>query len=156
MDEGGQIWLKCIEGDLIMMMRYEDKIFERVKKNHADLMFRLERHFVWPKHIFNHPKFGLMLFQISRGNCCLVTINFTLLLDHDKQVLLTVKQTLNKYPIYWLQLQNKHIWMKTTFARSYKNPFEAEAYNGLLLISLFYRSPIKVYCFNDHVRPATV
>ena len=28
---------KCIERDLIIMMRYEDNIFERVKKNHADL-----------------------------------------------------------------------------------------------------------------------
>ena len=37
MGEGGQIWLKCITVDLIMMIRYKNNIFERVKKNHADL-----------------------------------------------------------------------------------------------------------------------
>ena len=35
--EGGQIWLKCITGDLIMMIRDKNNIFERVKNFHADL-----------------------------------------------------------------------------------------------------------------------
>ena len=35
--EDGQIWLKCITGDLIMMIRYKNNIFERVKKNHAEM-----------------------------------------------------------------------------------------------------------------------
>ena len=35
--EGGQIWLKCITGDLIMMIRDKNYIFERVKNFHADL-----------------------------------------------------------------------------------------------------------------------
>ena len=35
--EGGQIWLKCITGDLIMMIRDKNNIFERVKKNHAEM-----------------------------------------------------------------------------------------------------------------------
>ena len=30
MGEGGQIWLKCITGDLIMMIRDKNNIFERV------------------------------------------------------------------------------------------------------------------------------
>ena len=37
MGEGGQIWLKCITGDLIMMIRDKNNIFERVKNFHADL-----------------------------------------------------------------------------------------------------------------------
>ena len=37
MGKGGQIWLKCITGDLIMKIRDKNNIFERVKKNHADL-----------------------------------------------------------------------------------------------------------------------
>ena len=37
MGKGGQIWLKCITVDLIMMIKYKNNIFERVKKNHADL-----------------------------------------------------------------------------------------------------------------------
>ena len=37
MGEGGQIWLKYITGDLIMMIRDKNNFFERVKKNHADL-----------------------------------------------------------------------------------------------------------------------
>ena len=36
-DEGGQIWLKCITGDLIMMIRGKNNIFERVENIHADL-----------------------------------------------------------------------------------------------------------------------
>ena len=35
--EDGQIWLKCITGDLIMTIRYKNNIFERVKKNHAEM-----------------------------------------------------------------------------------------------------------------------
>ena len=35
--EGGQIWLKCITGDLIMMIRDKNNIFERVENFHADL-----------------------------------------------------------------------------------------------------------------------
>ena len=37
MGEGGHIWLKCITVHLIMMIRYKNNIFERVKKNQADL-----------------------------------------------------------------------------------------------------------------------
>ena len=37
MGEGGQIWLKCITGDLIMMIRDKNNIFERVENIHADL-----------------------------------------------------------------------------------------------------------------------
>ena len=37
MGEGGQIWLKCITGDLIMMIRDKNDIFERVENFHADL-----------------------------------------------------------------------------------------------------------------------
>ena len=37
MGEGGQIWLKCITGDLIMMIRDKNNIFERVQNFHADL-----------------------------------------------------------------------------------------------------------------------
>ena len=37
MGEGGQIWLKCITGDLIVMIRDKNKIFERVENFHADL-----------------------------------------------------------------------------------------------------------------------
>ena len=35
--EGGQIWLKCITGDLIMMIRDKNNICERVENFHADL-----------------------------------------------------------------------------------------------------------------------
>ena len=35
--EGGQIWLKCITGDLNMMIRDKNNIFERVENFHADL-----------------------------------------------------------------------------------------------------------------------
>ena len=37
MGEGGQIWLKCITGDLNMMIRDKNNIFERVDNIHADL-----------------------------------------------------------------------------------------------------------------------
>ena len=37
MVEGGQIWLKCITGDLIMMIRDKNNIFERVKKSLAEM-----------------------------------------------------------------------------------------------------------------------
>ena len=37
MGEGGQIWLKCITGDLIMIKRDKNNIFERVENIHADL-----------------------------------------------------------------------------------------------------------------------
>ena len=37
MVEGGQIWLKCITGDLIMVIRDKNNIFERVENFHADL-----------------------------------------------------------------------------------------------------------------------
>ena len=37
MGEGGQIWLKCITGDLIIMIRDKNNIFERVENFHADL-----------------------------------------------------------------------------------------------------------------------
>ena len=35
--EGGQIWLKCITGDLILMIKDRNNIFERVENFHADL-----------------------------------------------------------------------------------------------------------------------
>ena len=38
--KGGQIWLKCIIGDLIMMIRDKNNIFDRVKNNHADLAWK--------------------------------------------------------------------------------------------------------------------
>ena len=37
MGKGGQIWLKCITVDLILMIRYKKNIFERVENFHADL-----------------------------------------------------------------------------------------------------------------------
>ena len=37
MGEGDQIWLKCITGDLTMMIRDKKNIFERVENFHADL-----------------------------------------------------------------------------------------------------------------------
>ena len=37
MGKGGQIWLKCITVDLIMMIRYKKNIFERVENFRADL-----------------------------------------------------------------------------------------------------------------------
>ena len=43
---GGQIWLKCITVDMIMMIRYKNNIFERVEKNHADLAWNYPS-FVW-------------------------------------------------------------------------------------------------------------
>ena len=36
MGEGDQIWLKCITGDLTMMIRDKNNIFERVENFHAD------------------------------------------------------------------------------------------------------------------------
>ena len=52
MGKGGQIWLKCITVDLMMMIKYKNNIFERVKKNHADLAWN------YPKKLisrFGHP-----------------------------------------------------------------------------------------------------
>ena len=43
MGKGGQIWLKCMIVDLIMMIKYKNNIFERVKKNHADLAWSYPR-----------------------------------------------------------------------------------------------------------------
>ena len=40
MGEGGQIWLKCITGN-------KNNIFEKVKKNHADLAWNYPN--IWPK-----------------------------------------------------------------------------------------------------------
>ena len=37
MGKGGQIWLKYITVNLIMNIGYKNNIFERVKRNHADL-----------------------------------------------------------------------------------------------------------------------
>ena len=36
MSEGGQIWRKCITGDLSKIIRYKKNMFERVKKSHPD------------------------------------------------------------------------------------------------------------------------
>ena len=44
--EGGQIWLKCITGDLIMMIRDKNNIFERVENFHADLAWNYPLMFV--------------------------------------------------------------------------------------------------------------
>ena len=65
MGEGGQIWLKCITGDLIMMIRDKNDIFERVENFHADLawnypfvssIFRSSRAPVFClHHIFGSP-----------------------------------------------------------------------------------------------------
>ena len=41
--EGGQIWLKYITGDLIMMIRDKNDIFERVENFHADLAWNYPR-----------------------------------------------------------------------------------------------------------------
>ena len=54
MGEGGQIWLKCITGDLIMMIRDKNNIFERVKNFHADL--------AW-----NYPARDLLHSEANRG-----------------------------------------------------------------------------------------
>ena len=43
MGKGGQILLKCITGDLIMMIRDKNDIFERVKKNHAEMTWNYPR-----------------------------------------------------------------------------------------------------------------
>ena len=53
--EGGQIWLKCITGDLIMMIRDKNNIFERVENFHADL--------AW-----NYPLLFFSLLYISRSD----------------------------------------------------------------------------------------
>ena len=53
--EGGQIWLKCITGDLIMMIRDKNNIFERVENFHADL--------AW-----NYPTFELTRSAASHGH----------------------------------------------------------------------------------------
>ena len=41
--KGGQIWLKCIIGDLIMMIRDKNNIFERIKKIHAEMAWNCKR-----------------------------------------------------------------------------------------------------------------
>ena len=46
MGEGGQIWLKCITGDLIMMIRDKNNIFERVENFHADLAWNYPSSFL--------------------------------------------------------------------------------------------------------------
>ena len=51
MGEGGQIWLKCITGDLIMMIRDKNNIFERVENFHADLAWNYP--VAHPVHPFN-------------------------------------------------------------------------------------------------------
>ena len=48
MGEGGQIWLKCITGDLIMMIRDKNNIFERVENFHADLAWNYPVTFIIP------------------------------------------------------------------------------------------------------------
>ena len=47
MGEGGQIWLKCITGDLIMMIRDKNNIFERVENFHADLAWNYPGGLLW-------------------------------------------------------------------------------------------------------------
>ena len=51
MGEGGQIWLKCITGDLIMMIRDKNNIFERVENFHADLAWNYPTPFLENKQI---------------------------------------------------------------------------------------------------------
>ena len=48
MGKGGQIWLKCITGDLIMMIRDKNNIFERVENFHADLAWNYPAKALWP------------------------------------------------------------------------------------------------------------
>ena len=58
MGEGGQIWLKCIAGDLIMMIRDKNYIFERVENFHADL--------AW-----NYPAFAIRVQSTHKSNFAL-------------------------------------------------------------------------------------
>ena len=60
MGKGGQIWLKCIAGDLIMVIRDKNNIFERVENFHADLawnypIFGFVDHFHFSMTIFCFP-----------------------------------------------------------------------------------------------------
>ena len=52
MGKGGQIWLKCITGDLIMVIRDKNNIFERVENFHADLAWN------YPYALCNHLIIG--------------------------------------------------------------------------------------------------
>ena len=55
MGKGGQIWLKCIAGDLIMMIRDKNNIFERVENFHADLAWNYpEVHFEVSWGVFHY------------------------------------------------------------------------------------------------------
>ena len=61
MGKGGQIWLKCIAGDLIMVKRDKNNIFERVENFHADL--------AWNYPFFFLPKewWGISFFLFAKG-----------------------------------------------------------------------------------------
>ena len=59
--EGGQIWLKCITGDLIMMIRDKNNIFERVENFHADL--------AW-----NYPRVSILLLVVRFLFCIEATV----------------------------------------------------------------------------------
>ena len=59
MGEGGQIWLKCITGDLIMMIRDKNNIFERVENFHADLAWNYPSLDIAKKTQSNHLRFQI-------------------------------------------------------------------------------------------------
>mgnify|MGYP005706323651 CR=1 FL=1 len=61
--EGGQIWLKCITGDLIMMIRDKNNIFERVQNFHADSAWN------YPGNNVSENFITMRLILFSIGNC---------------------------------------------------------------------------------------
>ena len=63
--EGGQIWLKCITGDLIMMIRDKNNIFERVENFHADLAWIYPP----PPHYHHQTKASLRPARSRKGTC---------------------------------------------------------------------------------------
>ena len=54
MGKGGRIWLKYITGDMIMKIRDKDNIFERVKKNHAEMAWIYPQVELEDKQLFLH------------------------------------------------------------------------------------------------------
>ena len=61
--EGGQIWLKGITGDLIMMIRDKSNIFERVENFHADLAWNYPS--LW-KIYDDMIMIGMMIMKMSQ------------------------------------------------------------------------------------------
>ena len=85
MGEGDQIWLKCITGDLIMMKREKNNIFERVENFHADLAWNYPcAHYERAKQVctLKEQRRGRMLMLarhlLPRGRCsaalCISTV----------------------------------------------------------------------------------